>query len=191
MKHPWVWQISPSPRQWAQAHDFQCHSCESLNILSFRDWWDEEEKCWNPPLTKTGIWQPFMNHLWGSYSRELKVLPVECFFKVTCWNGFMKVCPSDVIFTFGIEVDGNFWLQTQCAAFSSCLPSAHAWGSQPPLTLVPKVSPLLSPGGGRGAFTLCIFFVPISLIFYLGCFVGHRWIHFIATIGELILLLCH
>lgn len=27
--------------------------------------------------------------------------------------------------------------------------------------------------------------------FYLGCFIGHQWMRFIASLGDFILLLCH
>lgn len=96
--------------------------------------------------------------------------PIEVFLEVTCWYGFMKkVCPSGVIFTFGTEADLAFFFGYEPNAQPSVLASPQPLcGVHSPFDLGPKgFSTSLSRWEGEEhcAFTLCIFFVPISLIF--------------------------
>lgn len=90
--------------------------------------------------------------------------PVEVFLEVTCWYGFMKkVCPSDVIFTFGTESDLAFFFLAMNPMHSlQFLPPLNPCvGFTAPLTLALKVSPLLPPGGRERSI------VPLPCAFFL------------------------
>lgn len=138
--------------------------------------------------------------LWGSHPKgSVSLASSRVFSEAMCWYGFVKtVYPSEGNFAFGIESDGKCWPQPSCTASCVCLlflslPLRPSVVNKPPFGLGPMVSPLLSPGGRKSTSRpspVCCFCSP-KPDFYSGCFIGHQWMHFIASLGDLILLLCH
>lgn len=197
MKHPWVvWQITHNPREL------------KLMISSII-----AANPWTSCLSETGEMKRrnarthlsprlasnshLHSHLWGSYSRELEILPVEVFLRshvgVDSWRYVLWVSSLllelKLMATFGYKLNA----QPSLLAFPLSLHGVHS-----PLWPWPQrfLHSSLQVGGEehllRAFFLYSVhFFCSHKPDFYLGCFVGHQWIHFIAAIGELILLLCH
>lgn len=139
--------------------------------------------------------------LWGSHPKDsVSLASSKVFSEAVCWYGFVKtvVYPSEGNFAFGVEPDGKYWPQPPCTASCDCflllsLPLRPSVVNKRPFGLGPDVSPLLSPGGRKSTLRpspVCYFCSP-KPDFYSGCFIGHQWMHFIASLGDLILLLCH